>query len=257
MQYSVAHFTYAFSEEWEQEVFEQSLADIGFEVMDGEDAYVQTALLDEQALRALVEETEGVTLRSVELCEDKNWNETWEAEQGILELPMGVTIVPHCAFGAGHHETTGMLIDALMEQDLTGKTVLDNGCGTGVLGIMAAKRGAGSVVAVDIDDKSVESTRENAARNDVAIDVRLGSTPAEGRYDLILSNIHRNILLSQMSLYAAYLLPGGELWLSGFYEQDVAPLIAAAEAAGLHHTATCSRADWRMIRFTRRTAPRG
>lgn len=249
MQYSVAHFQYRFSEEWEQYIFEQALADIGFETWDGEDAYIQTELLDKAAVNSLVDSTKGVTLLSIEACEDKNWNETWEAEHPIMELAMGVQIIPHCAFGAGYHETTSMLIDQLMELELSGKNVLDNGCGTGVLGIIAAKRGAQHVVGVDIDDKSVESTIANAQLNHVEIDARLGSEPAEGQYDLILSNIHRNILLEQMPLYARYLQPDGQLWLSGFYENDVPILIEAAQQQGLQAVSQHARNEWRMIKM--------
>lgn len=249
MRYTKALFDFRFTEEWQADVFVQELFDLGFDTLDNEEAYIQTELLDEAALRTLVDDTEGVTLLAVEDCPDLNWNATWEAEHPVEELPLGVTIVPHCAFGNGHHETTGMMIEALMATDLTGKCVLDNGCGTGVLGIMALKSGAQQVYAVDIDDKSVESTRENAARNHVEIEAHLGATPLPGHYDLILSNIHRNILLAQMAQYSAYLNPGGEVWLSGFLEEDCAPLIEAARAHGLQHLHTTARGEWRMIRL--------
>ena len=106
MQYSVVHLAYSFSEEWEQDLFEQSLCDIGFEVFDNANAYIQTSVLEEnkEALEGLIAETEGVELIEIEQCEDINWNATWEAEHEIVELPLGVRITPHCAFGAGHHE---------------------------------------------------------------------------------------------------------------------------------------------------------
>lgn len=252
MQYSVAYFRYSFAEEWMKDVFEQSLFDIGFDTIDNQDAYIQTSLLDEAQLHDLIEETEGVTLLGIELCEDKNWNETWESEHPMMELPMNVRIIPHCAFGAGHHETTGMMIDALIHSDLNGKTVLDNGCGTGVLGIMAARMGAEKVIAVDIDEKAVNNTLENAALNEVTVDAAVACTPPPGKYDLILSNIHRNILLAQMSCYAENLTNKGELWLSGFYAEDVPVLTEAASQAGLllyHHT---SRAEWQMLQLRKK-----
>ena len=257
MQYSVVHLKYTFTEEWEQDLLEQALCDIGFEVFDGENAYIQTAVLAEnqEALETLITDTEGVELLSIEQCEDINWNAQWEAEHEIIELPLGVRITPHCAFGAGHHETTSMMIAALLEAHQQGwftpkRNVLDMGCGTGVLGIMAKKCGATSVVAVDIDDKSVVNSIENAEANGVAMDVRLGSTPPEGKYDLILANIHRNILIAQIPAYAEYLKPGGELWLSGFYEEDIVHLEQAAEAVGLRYVATKERGEWRWVRFT-------
>lgn len=247
MRYSKAILAFRFAEDWQEDVFVQQLFDLGFDTMDGQEAYIQTELLNEEALRALIDETEGVTLLGIEDCPDENWNATWEAEHPEEHLPMDVTIVPHCAFGNGHHETTGMMIDALLGADLQGKQVLDNGCGTGVLGIMAAKCGAEAVYAVDIDEKSVENTRENAARNGVSIEVGLGSEPRPGNYDLILSNIHRNILMAQMPLYARYLSAGGEVWLSGFLEEDCAPLIEEAAKYGMQHTATHERGEWRML----------
>ena len=273
MQYSVAHFQTSFAEQWQADIFAQSLCDIGFDTIDGSDAYIPTAHLDIPALQALVAQTEGVSLLSVEECPDENWNAVWESEHAAEQLPMDVLIIPHCAFGAGHHETTGMMIDALMERDLSGCRVLDNGCGTGVLGIFAAKRGADSVIAIDIDDKSVENTLENAARNGITICALQGTletlTDARVRpdksglkdqiansqivngqivksFDLILANIHRNILLSQLPLYAQL---SKEVWLSGFYEQDAPTLIAAAEKVGLHVVGHNQRNGWSMLQL--------
>ncbi len=279
MKYSVAHFQTTFAEQWQADIFAQALCDIGFDTIDGSDAYIPTTQLDLPALHSLVAQTEGVSLLSVEDCPDENWNAVWESEHAVEQLPMGVVIVPHCAFGAGHHETTGMLIDALMERDWTGCRVLDNGCGTGVLGIFAAKRGAASVLAIDIDDKSVENTRENAARNSVTIEAQQGTlealADAFGRrhltgdaptvsravngqfvncqivqytppFDLILSNIHRNILLSQLPLYARLTK---EVWLSGFYEDDAPALIAAAEKVGFRVAKQSTRNNWCMLQL--------
>ena len=103
------------------------------------------------------------------------------------------------------------------------------------------------VVAVDIDENSVRNAQENAEANGVTIDVRLGANVPEGAYDLIMANIHRNILLAQMADYARYLTQGGELWLSGFYEADCPTLIDAAKAQGLQHTGTRENGEWRMI----------
>ena len=256
MQYSVVHFSYRFDQAWQQDLFEQDLCDLGFEVFDGENAYIQTSVLEEnqQALNALITNTEGVSLLNIEECEDINWNATWEAEHEIVELPLGVRITPHCAFGAGHHETTSMMIEALMEAQEQGyfaqeRHVLDMGCGTGVLGIMAKKCGATNVVAVDIDDKSVTNTLENAEANGVSLDARLGSTPPDGVYDLILANIHRNILVEHMPMYAKTLKDGGELWLSGFYAEDIPHLAKAAESVGLHHVETRNTNEWQWLRL--------
>lgn len=260
MRYTEAHFRYTFAEDWQQALFEQHLADLGFEAFTpAEDekevvGYIQTSLLDEASLRQDVAATDGVTLLALRHCPDQNWNATWEEEHPEFTLQVAgetLTIVPNCAFGAGYHETTAMMLDALSDRRLwlRGKQVLDNGCGTGVLGIAAARLGAESVVAVDVDEHSVSSTRDNALRNGVSVDVRWGDTPPQGVYDLILSNIHRNILLQQMSLYARYLAPQGELWLSGFLEDDCPALLQAAETVGLHLVQSVSRHEWRMLCF--------
>lgn len=248
MRYSVAKFDYTGVADWQRELFEQALADIGFDSFIENEAYIPTAQLNPQQVVEVASE-HAIALLSISDCADKNWNATWEQEHPAMELPMGVTIVPHCAFGAGYHETTNMLINALINSQLEGKDVLDNGCGTGVLGIMAAKLGAHSVTAIDIDENSVTNTHENAERNGVTIDIRLGDTPPEGSYDLILSNIHKNILLRQMPVYARLLKPHGELWMSGFYEADVPELITEANRYGLQLLQCEANNEWRSIRI--------
>ena len=259
MKYHVLHINTSFAEEWQKDVFDQQISDLGVDTIDGEDYYIPSELWEKQMsnIKSQILNTEGATLLSVEKCPDENWNAVWEAEHPIQELPLGVKIIPHCAFGAGHHETTSLLINTLLSTDLTGKNVLDHGTGTGVLAIFAKKQGAQYVLANDIDDKSVENAKENAALNNVEIDIRLGdlnSLPSReglglGPFHLILANIHRNILLENMSAYASSLVPGGELWLSGFYASDCPALISSAESHSLHHLATLSNGEWHMLRF--------
>ncbi len=251
MQYNCIHIKSDFSQDWKKDVFEQALFDFGFDTILEDAYYIPTELWEAHRddIEALCAYTPEVKITAVEICEDRNWNAAWEAEHPVQELPKGVKIVPHCAFGAGHHETTAMMIEEILNTDLEGKRVLDNGCGTGVLGIMAAKCGALNVVAVDIDDKSVDNSRENAELNGVEMDIRLGSVPPEGEYDLIMANIHRNILIAQMPLYKAYLADEGELWISGFMEEDCALLQEAALAQGLKMKATRANGEWRMMVF--------
>ena len=127
--------------------------------------------------------------------------------------------------------------------------MLDHGTGTGVLAIFAKRLGANSVIAVDIDDKSVANAKENAALNGETIDVHLGDSVPEGNYDLILANIHRNILLANMEAYAGHMNAGGELWLSGFYAEDCPALQEAAEQQGLTLMAVHSNGEWRMMQL--------
>lgn len=259
MQYSVVHLTYNFKESWQQDIFEQAMCDLGFEVFDQSDAYIQTIILSDiqKEVEALIKKTEGVELLGIEECEDHNWNAAWEAEHEIEKLPMEVRITPHCAFGAGHHETTSMMINAILKAQEQGQidanySVLDMGCGTGVLAIMAKKCGAGRVVAVDIDDKSVKNSIENAEDNNVRIDVRQGNIPPEETFDLILANIHRNILIEHMPYYAKNLKADGEIWMSGFYEQDIAHIVEAARKVHLKHIATEQCNEWCMIKVTKK-----
>ena len=251
MQYHVAHIETCFAKEWQKDLFEQALFDFGFDTIDGNNYYIPSNLwkLHHEAIEDLCQFTPEATLIGVEACPDENWNAVWESEHAIEELPMGVRIVPHCAFGAGHHETTSLIVDTLLSTDLSGKIVLDHGTGTGVLAIFAKRKGASEVVAVDIDEKSVENAKENAALNGEKIDVRLGDTVPEGTYDFILANIHRNVLLSNMSAYAEHLSPNGELWISGFYEADCAPLKEAAESQGLTFIQVLSRGEWQLMRY--------
>ena len=277
MKYHVLHITTDFAEEWQKEVFDQELCDLGVDTIDAglepeqaghADYYIPSDLWEQnqEAIQAQISDTEGATLLSVDEVPDENWNAVWEAEHPVQELPLGVKIIPHCAFGAGHHETTAMMIEALMTPHLTspcrggttltGKNVLDNGCGTGVLGIFAKKLGAAHVLAVDIDDKSVQNTLENAALNGVEIEARLediSSLPFRewlglGSFDLVLANIHRNILLAQMPIYARIIKEGGEVWMSGFYETDCPALEEEAQKNGLQLIEVRANGEWRMMR---------
>lgn len=245
--------------EWQVDLLTQQLAEIGFDSFEPTGqflhAYIPSSLLDEPSLRSLVADY-GVTLQKLEECPDEDWNSTWEQEHPVWQLPLGVSITPHGAFGAGHHQTTSMMIDALLRFSPSlfaqpHASVLDMGTGTGVLAIMAAKAGAEQVVAVDIDDSSVRNARENAQSNGVQIDVRLGDSVPEGQYRLIMANIHRNILLAQMADYARALQPEGELWLSGFYEADIPALTQAAQEQGLTLLSSQSNDEWQMLRFSR------
>ena len=251
MQYSVARLAYSFREPWQREVFEQALCDAGFDAFVGDEAYIPTAVLSVQrhGIEALIGATEGVQLLAIEDCPEQDWNAQWEAEHPAMVLPMGVRITPRCAFGAGYHETTAMLMDALLQRQGAFRRVLDMGCGTGVLGILAKKCGAEQVVAVDRDEQSVRNTQENAAQNGVEIAVLQGDTPPEGKYDLILANIHRNTLLDQLPHYAQCLQEGGEAWLSGFYAADIAPLVERANEVGLVECGMGERGEWRMLRL--------
>ncbi len=255
MKYHVAHIDLHFDEQWQEDLFIQSLFDAGFDTFNGQDAYIPTEAWEanQNAIKALFAGEEKANLVSIEACPDENWNATWEAEHPVQELPLGIRIIPHCAFGAGYHETTSMMINALMANELHGKRVLDHGTGTGVLAIFAKRLGASEVLALDIDDKSVVNAQENAALNneDIEVEICKSILDTNRTFDLILANIHRNILLSNMHAYADCLAPGGELWLSGFYESDIEALTHEAALYGLHPIDILSNGEWRLVRLLR------
>ena len=198
---------------------------------------------------------------------DKDWNAEWEksftpitvAGRCRIRAPfheydanyqLDIIIEPKMSFGTGHHATTTLMIQQMFDIDLEGKTVLDMGCGTGVLAIAAKKLGAQNVMAIDIDHWSVENTQENAASNNVALTVIEGGEEAiSGRFDVILANINRNILLEQMPTYSTALNAGGTLCLSGFYSADLDIINNLAKQLGLQLAKTVEQNDWVSARF--------
>lgn len=262
MKYHVIHIKTSFPEEWQKDVFDQTLCNYGVDTIDGENYYIPSEVwtLNSQRIMyfCVMHEDDGyVRWEGVEECPDENWNAVWESEHPMQELPLGIRIIPHCAFGAGHHETTSMMIEQLInfKSQISNLkfTVLDHGTGTGVLAIFAKRLGAEHVLAVDIDEKSVENAKENAALNDVEIEVQHSSAFSfqPSTFHLILANIHRNILLEFMPSYAASLTTGGQVWMSGFYEEDCPALMEAATANGLRFLEKHAKNEWRMMMFVK------
>ena len=198
-----------------------------------------------------------------------NWNEAWEKNfdpiliedqcairasfHSPYDVPYEIVIEPKMSFGTGHHETTYMMLQFLLKAELQGKTVLDMGCGTGVLAILAAMRGAESVTAIDIDNWSYENSLENVKRNgQEEIEVVQGDARLlEGRkFDIILANINRNVLLKDLPAYREALnTPGGELYLSGFYEEDLPLLTEKCRALGLHFSEKLKKRNWVSAKY--------
>lgn len=262
----------------EAEILTAELADYPFESFAAEGgvlkAYIpQLQLVDCKGEVDALLDRYGVASRRYISIETQNWNALWEqnfspvdvdgrllirapfhpaAAEGMAE----VVIMPKMSFGTGHHATTCLMAGALLDLDVAGRRVLDMGSGTGVLAIVAAKRGAASVDAVDIDEWADANCRENCAANGVAdrVHPELGDVRriAGRHYDLILANINRNILLADMPAYAAALDAGGELLLSGFLEPDVAILAARGAELGLDLVATRERDGWMMMRCVKR-----
>jgi ribosomal protein L11 methyltransferase len=259
MKYHCLHITTDFAEDWQKDLFEQQLFDLGVDSIDGDRYYIPSDLLEEKRPEIIQFLSTFNFQFSIEECQDENWNAVWESEHPMQELPLGVKIIPHCAFGAGHHETTSMMIENIINYQLPitnyqSFRVLDHGTGTGVLAIFAKRLGAANAVAVDIDEKSVENAKENAALNGVDIDVRLaheGETLSSfhfSPFDLILANIHRNVLLANMHAYSTHLNPDGELWMSGFYDADCPILQRAAEKEGMQVIEVLAKGEWRLMK---------
>lgn len=216
------------------------------------------------------------------VLEQRDWNERWE-EEGFqpIEIPglcrihkpssepstaqneqskggtgnaqkaeYDILLQPRMAFGSGTHETTSQLVEILLRSPLVGKRCLDMGTGTGILAICMALRGATSVVGIDIDADSVENARLNCQLNRVAADILLGdATAIEGRFDLIVANIHRNIIAADLPTYAAHLSARGTLLCSGFFREDVPILVDAASRCGLVPAFQQERNGWVVLRF--------
>ena len=242
------------------------------ETKDGLKAYVPADKYDLHFLKVTVE-TFPVPLKyTVEEMEDKNWNEEWEkGHQAVLveynggsvwvrapfhphrdDVSYELIIEPKMSFGTAHHPTTYMMLSYVAELDMVGKRVLDMGCGTAVLGILAKMRGASYVEGVDIDEWAFNNARENAATNNVEITLMLGdATTLQGSFDIIIANINRNILLADMERYAAVLNAGGTLLLSGFYEADEAALVARAKELGMTLKNKKNRDGWSALQLVK------
>jgi ribosomal protein L11 methyltransferase len=276
MDYYELHFATRPTEDYQQDLLIGDLAEIGFdtfeEIEEGFKAYIPVADFDKQSLEDRLEPHHHRFSFSydVKLIPQKNWNEVWESNfepieirdqvfvratfhQPRPEFPLEIVIDPKMAFGTGHHETTSMMMDLMLDADLAGKKILDMGCGTGILAILANKLGANDITAIDYDQVCYESTIENSILNNISnIKAICGSKEVipDEQYDVILANINRNILLDQMSRYSEVLKPGGEIYFSGFYETpDLDIIKEAADKFGLKYISHKKTKEWVAARF--------
>lgn len=287
MKYYVANFDIECADELLQparELLSAAACDAGFEAFEDTDngiaGYVQRPLYDKEALDAAIADymPEGTQVTyNIEEVPDQDWNQDWE-DQGFE--PIGVSdnlviydakhtdmsmfagddgvmrifIEARNAFGTGTHQTTRMILRRLLGMDLTGKSVLDCGCGTGILSIVALRLGANRVLGYDIDEWSSENAKHNAALNGVEnLDVLLGDASVldgvKEEFDVVIANINRNILLNDMTAFRSHLKTGGRLILSGFYETDVPMLEQAAKSNGLTIIDVVTDEEWACAMF--------
>ena len=233
-------------------------------------AYIQKQFWTENILEDLfiLTSPEFVISYHVEEIEQVNWNEEWEKNfeaidvDGLChvrapfhpktEAQFDIIIEPKMSFGTGHHETTHMMIQHLLEIDVQGKKTLDMGCGTAILAILAEMKGAKPIDAIDIDNWCYLNSIENAERNnchEITVFEGDASLLAGKKYDLIIANINRNILLNDMQSYVDCLLPSGTLLLSGFYTEDIPFIDASCVEKGLTYVKKFERNNWVSLKY--------
>mgnify|MGYP002533767714 CR=1 FL=1 len=259
------------------DVLASELGEIGFESFtedeDGLLAYVSDQLYNVKALQDKLNEfpLENVTIRYTEqLVESKDWNEEWEKNYfkpirigndciiraSFHEPEPGYTyniiIDPKMAFGTGNHETTYLMISEMLKLDLEGKDLLDMGCGTAVLAILAKMKHANKVVGIDIDEWAYNNALENTRLNHTEdIQISLGGAeqiPAFGTFDIVFANINRNILLNDINQYVGCMKPGATLFMSGFYTEDIPAIQAECERNGLKFISHAEKNNWVAVK---------
>ena len=250
------------------------LGEVGFESftedVNGVTAYIQKADWDLTILESIqiLNSSEVKFDIGVKEIEQVNWNQEWEKnfEPIVVDdqvsirapfhqnpnLPYDIVIEPKMSFGTGHHETTHLMIQHLMQIEVDGKSVLDMGCGTGILAIFTEMKGAKAVDAIDIDSWCYENSIENVERNECKnIKVYEGDSSLlkPDRYDLIIATLNRNILLGAMTVYAKSITENGILLLSGFYTEDVQKIDEAATTQGLKLQGKLERNNWVGLKY--------
>ncbi len=257
------------------EILLAELGEAGFESFVETDyglmAYIQKAQWKEDILKevGILKSAEFNVTYTHSLIEQVNWNSEWEKNFDPIEVEgvctirapfhprkdfeYDIVIEPKMSFGTGHHETTFMMLQFILENDFRGKKVLDMGCGTAVLAILAEKRGASEIDAIDNDEWCFENSLENIQRNRCGnISVYLGdaSLLKGNKYDVIIANINRNILLDDMEAYSKSLNRGGELYLSGFYKQDLPIIKKSCNNLGLDFVGNKENNKWIAAKFS-------
>jgi ribosomal protein L11 methyltransferase len=236
----------------------------------GVTAYIQKQLWNEDILEGLfiMNSPQFFITYTIEEIEQVNWNEEWEKNFDPIDVDgkchvrapfhpktdaeFDIVIEPKMSFGTGHHETTHMMIQHLLDMEIKGMKTLDMGCGTAILAILAEMKGAQPIDAIDIDNWCYLNSIENAGRNNCRhISVYEGDAALlEGKkYDLIIANINRNILLNDMQQYVDCLNKNGTLLLSGFYEEDIPAIDESCTSKGLSFVKKLQRNNWVSLKY--------
>jgi ribosomal protein L11 methyltransferase len=276
MDYIKVAFRFVEIEDYQQDLLIAALGDVGFDTFEeaenGFDGFIIANQFEENNLKEVLShfKDDFETAYTVHQIQPENWNEEWEKNFSPLiisdecyvratfhehqpQYQYEIVIDPKMAFGTGHHQTTTMVMRFILAADLNGKVVLDMGAGTGILGILAAKKGATTITAIDNDEVCYRSAIENAALNGINNLTSLcGSkeTIPAMAYDIILANINRNILLDQLEDYANVVKKNGSIFLSGFYENpDLAMIQAHCSKLGLTYTTHQKIGEWVAAHF--------
>lgn len=261
------------------EILMAEIAEAGFDTFmeneKGFEAYVEEEKFDKAYLQHLQEKYQHVNplLFLQDQVQKQNWNEEWEKnvepimveDQCLIRAdfhkiekvyPYEIIITPKMSFGTGHHQTTYLMIKAQLTLDHRNKRVMDAGCGTAILSIMASKRGATEIEAFDIDEWSVVNGKENTEKNQCNnIHIQQGKineVSLAGKFDVILANINKNILLAEMERYADFLNNDGLLLLSGFYVHDIPDLLRHAQSFQLLEVKRDERETWATLLLRKR-----
>lgn len=294
MKYLEVQFSLPNTETFVKDLLANDLATIGFESFsDTTDesttsfsAFIPNKNYNEEVLKKTLDDfdfAQGITFSATE-TEDKDWNEEWEKNcfQPLVipnddgtnalvvhasfhkDIPTAlhkILIDPKMAFGTGHHATTSLMVHYILDNDFEGKTVLDMGCGTAILSILAAQKGASKITAIDIDEWAYNNAIENVHLNNISnIEVLCGDASLlnqqsfYNKNDIILANINRNILLNDLHLYIHTLKDNGLLFISGFYEADIPILATECEKYGMRVVETRQEGDWcavKLIKFAK------
>lgn len=256
------------------ELLMAEIAEAGFDTFmetdNGFEAYVEMENFDKEATKLVLQKYSAETsvTYTYDRIEKKNWNEEWEKsyepifveDQCVIKaafhniekkFPYEIVITPKMSFGTGHHQTTYLMVKNQLSIDHKGKRVMDAGCGTAILSVIAAKRGAAEVEAFDIDEWSIVNGNENAEVNHCRnIRIQQGTitqVSLSGKFDIILANINKNVLLDEIKLYQGYLISGGLLLLSGFFTEDIGDLKTEAVKFGLTEIRRDEKENWASL----------